>query len=95
MESLNDTQQTDNIFENLETGDFPLRDAVKDSSQKWPASDSDEEKSFKDRKGPSFYKSVSRGKSNELAASMIRERKSSVFDKEREMFNKYMLDLLK
>jgi hypothetical protein len=54
---------------------------VKDGSQVWKDDDSDEEMSFKERKGPSFFRS--REYSHELAASMIGEKKGSVLDLER------------
>ena len=66
-----------------ETADFPLHKAVKDGSQVWKDNDSDEEKSFKERKGPSFFKRSSLEYSNEFGASMIREKEGSVLDKER------------
>ena len=56
---------------------------MKDGSQVWKDNDSDEEKSFKERKGPSFFKRSSLEYSNEFGASMIREKEGSVLDKER------------
>lgn len=54
-----------------------------DGCQVWKDNDSDEEISFKERKGPSFFKRSIRENSYELGASIIREKEGSVLDLER------------
>ena len=53
---------------------------MKDGSQVWKDNDSDEEKSFKLRKGHSFLKKSSLENSNEFRASMITEKEGSILD---------------